>query len=168
MIKDPGETAKNSRIAKISGRAGRRYYSWLVFFVAPSLIMILTSFRFPGEFGGWPPLPRLREASESEYGLTAEAYQFFFSDVVLCRNFPQVFWCCGSHHLICLIMAYPLAVLIARSEKRFRNLLVLLVVLPFASNFLIRIYAWMIILGPGIGAQPFHQCYSRAHSAWRR
>ena len=45
-------------------------------------------------------------------------------------------------------MAYPLAVLIARSEKRFRNLLVLLVVLPFASNFLIRIYAWMIILGP--------------------
>jgi spermidine/putrescine transport system permease protein len=50
--------------------------------------------------------------------------------------------------LICLIMAYPLAVLIARGEKRFRNLLILLVVLPFASNFLIRIYAWMIILGP--------------------
>jgi spermidine/putrescine transport system permease protein len=45
-------------------------------------------------------------------------------------------------------MAYPLALLIARSEKRFRNLMVLLVVLPFASNFLIRIYAWMIILGP--------------------
>jgi spermidine/putrescine transport system permease protein len=45
-------------------------------------------------------------------------------------------------------MAYPLALLITRSKKRFQNLMVLLVVLPFASNFLIRIYAWMIILGP--------------------
>ena len=32
----------------------------VVFFVLPSLIMIVTSFRFPGEFGGWPLLPRLR------------------------------------------------------------------------------------------------------------
>jgi spermidine/putrescine transport system permease protein len=52
-------------------------------------------------------------------------------------------------------MAYPLAMLIARSEKRFRNLMVLLVVLPFASNFLIRIYAWMIILGPESGLSHF-------------
>ena len=45
-------------------------------------------------------------------------------------------------------MAYPLALLIARSPKQHRNLMVLLVILPFASNFLVRIYAWMIILGP--------------------
>jgi spermidine/putrescine transport system permease protein len=38
--------------------------------------------------------------------------------------------------------------LIARSPKRHRDLLVLLVILPFWSNFLIRVYAWMIILGP--------------------
>lgn len=50
--------------------------------------------------------------------------------------------------LICLIMAYPLALLIALSPKKSRNLMVLLVILPFASNFLIRVYAWMIILGP--------------------
>jgi spermidine/putrescine transport system permease protein len=50
--------------------------------------------------------------------------------------------------LACLLMAYPLALLIARSPKRHRDLMVLLVVLPFASNFLVRVYAWMIILGP--------------------
>jgi spermidine/putrescine transport system permease protein len=50
--------------------------------------------------------------------------------------------------LVCLLMAYPLALLIAHSPKRSRNLMVLLVVLPFTSNFLIGIYAWMIILGP--------------------
>ena len=48
----------------------------------------------------------------------------------------------------CLLIAYPLAMLIARSPKRHRDLLVLLVILPFWSNFLIRVYAWMIILGP--------------------
>ncbi|HJW03758.1 MAG TPA: ABC transporter permease, partial [Azospira sp.] len=37
---------------------------------------------------------------------------------------------------------------IARSPKGRRDLLVLLVILPFASNFLVRIYAWMMILGP--------------------
>ena len=46
------------------------------------------------------------------------------------------------------MIAYPLAMLLARSPKGQRELLVLLVILPFWSNFLIRIYAWMIILGP--------------------
>ncbi|MGH8744157.1 MAG: ABC transporter permease, partial [Burkholderiales bacterium] len=40
------------------------------------------------------------------------------------------------------------ALLIARSPKQHRDFMVLLVILPFASNFLIRVYAWMIILGP--------------------
>jgi spermidine/putrescine transport system permease protein len=50
--------------------------------------------------------------------------------------------------VICLVMAYPLALLIARSPTGHRELLVLLVILPFWSNFLIRVYAWIIILGP--------------------
>jgi spermidine/putrescine transport system permease protein len=45
-------------------------------------------------------------------------------------------------------MAYPLATLIAHSSKKYRDFLLLLVILPFWSNFLIRVYAWMIILGP--------------------
>ena len=49
---------------------------------------------------------------------------------------------------ICLVLAYPLAALIARSDRKHRDLLLLLVILPFWSNFLIRVYAWMIILGP--------------------
>ncbi len=50
--------------------------------------------------------------------------------------------------LICLVLAFPLALLIARSPKKRRDLMVLLVILPFASSFLIRVYAWMILLGP--------------------
>lgn len=120
----------------------------LVFFVAPSIIMLFTSFRFPGEFGGLAPIAASAEAANGEYGLTLETYQFFFSDILYAEIFLKSFGVAAASTLICLIMAYPLALLIARSEKRFRNLMVLLVVLPFASNFLIRIYAWMIILGP--------------------
>ena len=120
----------------------------LVFFVAPSLIMLFTSLRFPGEFGGLAPIAATAGAVQGEYGLTLETYQFFFSDILYAEIFLKSFAVAAASTLICLIMAYPLALLIARSEKRFRNLMVLLVVLPFASNFLIRIYAWMIILGP--------------------
>ncbi|HJT51867.1 MAG TPA: ABC transporter permease [Nitrosospira sp.] len=120
----------------------------IVFFVAPSLIMILTSFRFPGEFGGLAPIMPPSEKATGEYGFTSEAYQFFFSDFIYTEIFLKSFAVAFSTTLICLILAYPLALLIARSKKHLRNLMVLLVILPFASNFLIRIYAWMIILGP--------------------
>jgi len=50
--------------------------------------------------------------------------------------------------LACIVLAYPLAWLITRSPKKHRDVMLLLAVLPFASNFLIRVYAWMIILGP--------------------
>jgi len=141
------EGGSQSRTAKILV-GGPPLIFLLIFFVGPSLIMILTSFRFPGEFGGLAPLAAPAESAESEYGFTAEAYQFFFSDLLYGEIFFKSFAMAAATTSTCLIMAYPLAVLIARSEKRFRNLLVLLVVLPFASNFLIRIYAWMIILGP--------------------
>ncbi|PTQ81638.1 spermidine/putrescine transport system permease protein [Nitrosospira multiformis] len=119
----------------------------IVFFVAPSLIMILTSFRFPGEFGGLAPIT-LPDKAIAEYGFTSDAYHFFFSDFIYTEIFLKSFAVAFGTTLICLILAYPLAVLIARSRKHLRNLMVLLVILPFASNFLIRIYAWMIILGP--------------------
>jgi spermidine/putrescine transport system permease protein len=127
----------------------------LIFFVAPSIIMVLSSFRFPGEFGGLAPLAAPEGKTGGEFGFTAEAYQFLFSDVVYAEIFLKSFGIATAATLICLVMAYPLALLIARSEKRYRNLLVLLVVLPFASNFLIRIYAWMIILGPESGFSHF-------------
>ncbi|MDN5836360.1 MAG: ABC transporter permease [Nitrosospira sp.] len=127
----------------------------VIFFVAPSLIMILTSFRFPGEFGGLAPIAAPAGAVRGEYGLTLEAYRFFFSDFLYARIFLKSFGVATATTLICLIMAYPLALLIARSKKSLRNLMVLLVVLPFASNFLIRIYAWMIILGPQSGLSHF-------------
>ncbi len=126
--------------------SGPPFVFLLLLFVVPSAIMVLASFRYPGEFGGLAPL---RAADpDTLQGLTLETYQFFFSDVIYGEIFAKSILIAFATTLICLVMAYPLALLIARSPKRSRDLMVLLVVLPFASNFLIRIYAWMILLGP--------------------
>jgi spermidine/putrescine transport system permease protein len=118
----------------------------LLFFAAPGLIMALASFRYPGEFGGLAPLGATDPGTL--HGLTLETYRFFFSDLIYVEIFFKSLLVALATTLICLVMAYPLALLIARSPKHRRDFMVLLVILPFASNFLIRIYAWMILLGP--------------------
>ena len=119
----------------------------LVFFAVPTLIMVVASFRYPGEFGGLAPLVGRGEPGELA-GLTLESYQRFMEDEVYLDLFLKSFAYAGATTLACLLLAYPLALMIARSSSRWRDLLVLLVILPFWSNFLIRVYAWLIILGP--------------------
>jgi putrescine transport system permease protein len=48
--------------------------------------------------------------------------------------------------VICLLIGYPIAYAIARSDASTRNILMLLVVLPFWTSFLLRVYAWIGIL----------------------
>jgi spermidine/putrescine transport system permease protein len=115
----------------------------LVFFAAPALIMVLASFRTPGDFGGLAPL-----IEDGRLDLNLDSYARFFTESVYAQIFVKSVWYALLTTLFCLLLAYPLAALIARSQKKHRDLLLLLVILPFWSNFLIRIYAWMIILGP--------------------
>jgi spermidine/putrescine transport system permease protein len=51
--------------------------------------------------------------------------------------------------LICLLIGYPLAYFLARAPAKQRSLLLFLILLPFWTNFIIRIFAWMIILRSG-------------------
>jgi len=115
----------------------------VVFFALPSLIMVLASFRTPGEFGGLAPL-----YEEGQLDLNLESYARFFTETIYAQIFLKSLGYALTTTLFCLALAYPLATLIARSPKRYRDLLLLAVILPFWSNFLIRVYAWMIILGP--------------------
>jgi spermidine/putrescine transport system permease protein len=115
----------------------------IVFFAIPSLIMVLASFRTPGEFGGLAPL-----VEEDRIDLNLDSYARFLSEPIYAEIFLKSVVYALLTTLFCLALAYPLAALIAKANKRYRDLLLLLVILPFWSNFLIRIYAWMIILGP--------------------
>ena len=137
-------------------QAGERLTKWLIvapptlflvlFFLLPALIVLVAGFQYPGEFGGLAPL--MDPGDGREYGLTLENYAFFFSDWLFAEILLRSLAVAAASTLICLVLAYPTAWLIAHSAKRHRDLLVLLAILPFASNFLIRVYAWMILLGP--------------------
>ncbi len=118
----------------------------LLMVAIPGVIMVFASFRYAGDFGGLAPL--LSTGTQTLHGITTETYRFFFSDFIYAEVFIKSFVMALATTLICLVMAYPLALLIARSPKRSRNLMMLLVILPLTSNFLIGIYAWMILLGP--------------------
>jgi spermidine/putrescine transport system permease protein len=134
-----------------------RLYRWLiggpplaylvVFFAIPVLIMVLASFRNPGEFGGLAPIFNY-DSGARQLNLTTDSYVRFFADFLYTELFLKSFAYAALTTIVCLIIAYPLSMLIARSQKKHRDMLVLLVILPFWSNFLIRVYAWMIILGP--------------------
>ena len=50
---------------------------------------------------------------------------------------------------LCLLIGYPMAYYLARAPARQRSLLLFLILLPFWTNFIIRIYAWMMILRSG-------------------
>lgn len=146
-----------SRAAPPAPAAGRGLAQWLVsgppllyllvFFAIPTLIMVVASFRFPGDYGGLAPL-FLEDETGKHLDVTLENYTRFFSDFLYFELFLKSFGYAAVTTLACLAIAYPLAMLIARSPKKQRDFLVLLVILPFWSNFLIRVYAWMIILGP--------------------
>lgn len=117
----------------------------LFFFAAPLAIMVLASFRAPGEFGGLAPLLEQTEAGTS-LNLTTEAYERFFSDLLYTRLFLKSLGYAALATALCLVAGYPLALLVARSPRKYRGILLLLVILPFWSNFLIRVYGWMTIL----------------------
>lgn len=118
----------------------------VVFFLVPALIMVIASFQHPGVFGGLAPIFVDNRLDISQ--LSLETYRFFFGDWIYAEIFLRSFIVAAATTLICLALAYPVALTIALSPKRHRDLMVLLVILPFASNFLIRIYAWIILLGP--------------------
>lgn len=119
----------------------------IVFFAIPTLIMVVASFRHVGPWGGLAPM--FFQGEEGWHlNLTLGNYARVFADLLYARLFLRSLWYALLTTAFCLVIAYPLSLFIARSRKRYRDLLVLLVILPFWSNFLIRVYAWIIILGP--------------------
>jgi len=122
----------------------------LALFALPGLLMALAAFRIPGEYGGLMPLWS-QEDGELGINLTLENVTRLFEDGLYLALLARSLGYAVLTTALCLLLGYPLAWLIAHSGRRWRDLLLLLVILPFWSNFLIRIYAWMIILSP-VGA----------------
>lgn len=134
----------------------KRVLSWpplfylVLFFLLPMLIMVMIAFRQPGDYGGVTPLIESIN-NHIQINLTWDSFSFAFTHVFIWKLFFRSVIFSLLSTFFCLLIGYPLAILIARSNKKYRDLLLLLVIIPFWSCFLIRVYAWMIILGPDSG-----------------
>jgi spermidine/putrescine transport system permease protein len=106
---------------------------WLMlFFLIPILIMLVYSVMPRGIYGGVEP------------GFTLQHYRRFFDPLyldILKRTFLWSLFCT----LICLLLGYPVAYVIARGG-RWKNLLLFLVVLPFWTSFLVRTFAMIFLM----------------------
>ncbi|MCY3834004.1 MAG: ABC transporter permease [Chloroflexi bacterium] len=109
--------------------------AWLVvFFVLPLVIVLVVSFMSRGR-GGVGQMPLTVEHYERTFGV-------FF--IILQRSIGLA----ALTTIVCLLVGYPLAFFIATRRRRLvQQITLFLVILPFWTNFLIRTYAWRILLG---------------------
>lgn len=78
-------------------------------------------------------------------------YLFLLEDALYYSAYLESVTIAGVSTLIALLVGYPMAYLIARAPDKQRNLLLMLVVLPFWTSFLLRVYAWIGFLkGNGV------------------
>lgn len=78
---------------------------------------------------------------------------FTFEFISKAWNYREVFlhslWVALLSTAICLLLAYPLSFIISRSKPRIQRTVIMLVMVPMWMNFLLRIYAWVVLLSKG-------------------
>ena len=117
-------------------------YVWLlIFFLIPFLIVVAMSFATrtptapPFGFGGENPV------------LNVQGYTRLVTDGLYLRAFLTSLGNAAVAMLLCLLIGYPMALGLTRVDRSWRTILLMLVILPFWTSFLLRVYAWMGLMG---------------------
>ncbi len=122
-------------------------YGWLLlFFLVPFLFVLQISFS-EVEIAS-PPYRALVSEVEGvlNIALNIGNYSYIFGDPLYFEAYLSSLKMAGVTTIICLLAGYPIAYTIARAPEAKRNTLLMLVMLPFWTSFLVRVYAWMGIL----------------------
>src|ERR1043165_8397552 len=127
-------------------------YAWLIpLFLLPFLIVLKISFSQTAI--AQPPYTPVLDIAAGWEGLkeffsalSAENYATLGSDSLYLWSYLKSLQVAAISTVILLLIAYPVAYALARAPRRWQGVLVLLVVLPFWTSFLIRVYAWVNIL----------------------
>lgn len=127
----------------------RRYavaipYVWLlIFFLAPFALILKISLADP--IIAQPPFTPLFDDTGSFQG-TADNFSFLLTDKLYAITYLRSVLMAAGATVLCLLLGFPMAYGIARSDGTTRSILLLLIVLPFWISFLLRVYAWMGLL----------------------
>ena len=123
-------------------------YLWLLlFFLVPFVIVLKISFS-ASQIAMPPYQPLFHWASEKvlQIQLNLGNFAFLVEDNLYIRAYLNSIFVAAVSTLLCLLIGYPIAYSMARSSPSTRNILLLLVTLPFFTSFLLRVYAWIGIL----------------------
>lgn len=127
------ENRKNSNLKSILSTVGPVGLWLITFFVVPLILVFVFSFLSRGEYGN------------IQLPFTLDNYKRLMTPMYFEILWKTVF--IGILTTVgCLIIGYPFAYFIGRAKKKHRTLLLLLVILPFWTNSLVRTYAWIILL----------------------
>ena len=144
----------------------------LLFFVAPFAIVLSIGFAEPAE--GIPPYaPLLRPADGAlpALHLNLDNFRLLFEDPFYIEAVLRSLRVAAISATLCLLIGYPMALAIARAPDAWRNTLLLLVILPFWTSFLLRVTAWIgllqdqgwingALMGLGLIAEPIPLLYT--------
>ena len=121
---------------------------WMaLFFVAPFAIVLSIGFAESTEaLPPYAPLLRWRADGAPYLHLNLDNFRLLFEDPFYIAAYWRSLRVAAISALLCLAIGYPMALGIARAPARWQNLLLMLVVLPFWSSFLLRITAWIGLL----------------------
>ncbi len=108
---------------------------WLtLFFLIPYLIVIVYSFLTPTIY-------------DIKFQFSTESYSQLLNPIYI-TPFIHSFRLAVVTTAACLLLGYPVAYHIARSPEKQKNLFLLMIIIPFWTNFIIRIFAWRIFISP--------------------
>ncbi|KDR26334.1 MULTISPECIES: ABC transporter permease subunit [Caballeronia] len=133
----------------VSGRTlviGGPYLWLLLLFFVPFLLVVKIS--FADSQLGIPPYTDLVTMEEGvmHIALDFAHYAFLVKDSLYFATYMNSLLVAAVSTVLCLLIGYPMAYYIARSNPATRNILMMAVMLPFWTSFLIRVYAWIGIL----------------------
>ena len=121
-------------------------FLWLtVFFVIPCLIILKIS--FAQTVIAQPPYTPMFGPDSVPHEELWSNFQRLFGDLLYIKAYGNSIQLAAISTVCCLLIGYPMAYGIARCSPSTRSLLLLAIILPFWTSFLIRVYAWMGILG---------------------
>jgi putrescine transport system permease protein len=124
-------------------------YLWLlVFFLVPFLIVLKISFAEFSPLGRPPYEPVFQWLAEGalQIKLLIGSYVYLFNEPLYVSSWIYSVKVAFFSTVLCLALGYPMAYAIARAPPTQRNVFLMLVILPFWTSFLLRVYAWIGLL----------------------
>lgn len=123
------------------------YFWLLVFFLVPFIIVLKIAFSETQiAMPPYQPLVQWAEDRVLEIKLNIGNFLFLIEDSLYWKAYLNSIKVAAVSTVLCLLIGYPMAYAIARANPTWRNILLMLVILPFWTSFLLRVYAWIGIL----------------------